>query len=194
MTLQDFYTLGFKETYKDTNPARRRVLHDDPYYFEILEYARTFDVSKLDYWDSLSNYVRRFNYYLNSVCCRGNEIHDLNLYFDDSNSERVVLTLGSIILDITYDKETKFIYRIYDKYSYFSSYCNYNEIYEFAGVNIGIKEFMTRLHKARKEDSQKIKNYFNKELKYLHQTYRDRLKKSNDGVKEAKALAEVYII
>lgn len=58
MNLQDFYDLGFKETFKDTSAIRRRVLNTDEHYQEVQDYARTFkDDISCSYWNTLRDFA-----------------------------------------------------------------------------------------------------------------------------------------
>jgi len=191
MTINDFYNLGFIEEFKDPLPQRRRVLDTDEHYQEVTEI-----VKQLKNWDSIKEtlYIK-FKYNLYSLSSQGDEVTDATCYFDDSNTERVIVKLNDIRLDVIYNKETKFVYSIYDRYRYFSPYGfhSFNEIYEVTNYiksRLSITEFMQKLLKTRQEDAQNIKNYYNKELKNMHRSYRDRLNSCKTNIKIIKNLTD----
>lgn len=183
MKLQDFYNLGFKETYcDDKHSIRRMVLTTDNHYSEIKEFINTLDYDN-DVYNKVKKFVESFNYYLVSISYVDNILYSCNCYLDDINGKRVILKLEDLKLEFYCDKESELIYRIYDWYEYFSP-CgltySIHEVYELSNYkdsNISVEEFILSLLKQREVDSKSVKGYYNNELKMLHKRYRDRLKK-----------------
>lgn len=81
MNLQDFYDLGFKETFKDPTSIRRRVLYFDEHYQEVQEYVKNLkDTTLSSSWDKLRDYIwNNFKYMLQSVSAKGD---GTGYYFD----------------------------------------------------------------------------------------------------------------
>lgn len=195
MNLQDFYDLGFKEIFKDTSAIRRRVLNTDEHYQEVQDYARTFkDDTSCSYWNTLRDFAwNNFKYMLQSISSQGGVLTEATCYFDDNNGERVIVKLDDIELEIYYNKDTKFVYKVYDRLYRFSSFNSYvsNDVYEVNSNESSIltlDDFMKNLLKSREQDAQNVRNYYNKQLKEIHQTYKSRLDERKSGINNIKKL------
>jgi len=190
MLLQDFYGLGFVETYKYATYGSRRKLSDkDAHYEEIQNFVSSLDSSSRSYYD-VENLIKSFGYDLISVLSVGNTIKRVECYLDDPNSESSILAFGDIELEVCYDKETKFVFRVLDKYSYFSlkMFESYVVAYDYIDQEISIETLMKRLLDLREKDTKKVRSHFNKELRTTHQLYRTILKRSHSGTQTIKKL------
>lgn len=190
MNIKEFYDLGFITEFVDETPVGRRVLPIDDHYQECLEYARTHTDREA------TQFAWQFRYHLVGWSTSGSTLTRLDMSFSDEKSHRVIIAFGSVRLDVYCNKETGFIYSIWDRFSYMgetvisSAYKKYEcrgEKSPFLDSETYIhnaKEFMEHLAVERTNNSKKVRAHYNQEIKKLKQEYRRKLDNSNKGVKD----------
>lgn len=189
MNIKEFYDLGFVIDFEDAKTSvRRRVLEGDPLYSKIFAFAKEHTYKETD--DYCFNELHCF---LSGIGSSGDQITSIRAYFDDNKAEQVILKFGEVLLDVDFDKETGFVYRVYDRFPYFKEWVNCASygVYEYVSPKDDrlAQQLLFQILDKRYKDAQAVRNHYNQEIKNLKQAYRRRLDKSKAGLQDLAKVA-----
>jgi len=178
MKLKDFEDLGFtvKTTYENT-PIRVVVCKEEDSYQQVLAFAKQHGD-----WDEISKYARTLDCCLGPVSYQNGELIGVRLVTYKPGT-RYYTVVGDISLFI--EVVDGVVVNVNDMCTYFHSVCNFNCLYEkdtLGDDDVTAAQLLKQMYDHRLRNAQDIRNYYNKEIKDLKQSYRNSLEQAKAGL------------
>lgn len=181
MLLQDFVDLGFNVSFVQLTDNYTRVIEEDERYIALLkacEEGSNEEVEKLRKELKIAIRSKTYQGWENK-----RKLVSIDAY-ENKISNRVIIEKDNIKLMLFVDKDTNIVDKVFDALWYFGSCSSHEDIWErvTSKENTSAKEILRIIYNKRENNAQKIRNYYNQEIKKIKEKYRNELANAKAGL------------
>ena len=181
MLLQDFINLGFNINFNQLTTNYTRIIEEDERYIALL---KTYEEGSNEQFEELR---RKLKIDVRSRVYQGLDDKMKLISFaayENKISNRVVIEKDNIKLMLFVDKDTNIVDRVFDALWYFGSSSSHEDIWErtTSKENTSAKDVLRIIYNKRQRNAQRIRNYYNQEIKKIKEEYKNKLANAKIGL------------